>query len=219
MSNWINVTEYEKKLIKHMPSIMSSEEGLPDNHTIVIRERELSVDFPQLIQNNVRTDTVTLDLDAEWNGIHPVIIFGDTEEYGTWAVQYFGDPVHIPAKAMEHIGGLDLSVMGLDDSGLIRLVTKAAPDTFEVIESGEYIGNISEDDASLLGQILATLTELEDLKQQLEELIAAGGGGVTDYNQLTNKPSIEGITLSGDLSMTNFGLSPISNEDLDSILS
>lgn len=219
MSNWINVAEYEKKLIKSMPSIMSSEEGLPDNHTIVIRERELSVDFPQLIQNNVRTDTVTLDLDAEWNGIHPIIIFGDTEKYGTWAVQYFGDPVHVPAKAMEYIGGLDLSVMGLDDSGLIRLVTKAAPNTFEVVESGEYIGNISEDDASLLGQILATLTELEDLKQQLEELIAAGGGGVTDYNELKNKPSIEGVTLSGNLSMTNFGLSPISNEDLDSILS
>jgi hypothetical protein len=53
----------------------SSEEGLPDNHVVTVTERSLSVDIPELIQNNIKTDTVTLELDAEWDGISPVIIF------------------------------------------------------------------------------------------------------------------------------------------------
>jgi hypothetical protein len=33
-----------------------------------------------------------------------------------------------------------------------------------------------------------------------------GSGGTTDYNDLTNKPSIKGVTLTGNKSFTNLGL-------------
>ncbi len=33
-----------------------------------------------------------------------------------------------------------------------------------------------------------------------------GGGGTTDYNQLTNKPTINGVELSGDKTSTDYGL-------------
>lgn len=218
MNEWIDLKTYEKILAAQAPSLLSSTEGLPDNHVITIREREISVDFTQLIQNNIKTDTVTLDLDAEWDGIHPVILFGSSEEYGVCAVDYTGDPVHVPASAMEHVGPLDLSVMGLDDSGSVRLVTIAAPGTFEVVESGEYIGEISEDDACLLGQILAALSELQELKKQLEDLIASGGGsGTTDYNALSNIPTIDDIDVKGDLSLSDFGLAPITSEEINGL--
>lgn len=218
MNEWIDLKTYEKILAAQAPSLLSSTEGLPDNHIITIREREISVDFTQLIQNNIKTDTVTLDLDAEWDGIHPVILFGSSEEYGVCAVDYTGDPVHVPASAMEHVGPLDLSVMGLDDSGSVRLVTIAAPGTFEVVESGEYIGEISEDDACLLGQILAALSELQELKKQLEDLIASGGGsGTTDYNALTNLPVIDGVEIKGERSLSEFGLTAISPEEIETI--
>ena len=218
MNEWIDLKTYEKILASQMPSLLSSEEGLPDNHVITIREREISVDFRQLIQNNVKTDTVTLNLDREWDGIHPIILFGSSEAYGVFAVEYNGEPVHVPAAAMEHVGPLDLSVVGLDDSGTVRLVTIAAPGTFEVIESGEYIGDISEDDASLLGQILAALAELQELKKQLEDLIAAGGGsGTTDYNALTNLPVIDGVEIKGERSLSEFGLTAISPEEIETI--
>ena len=32
-----------------------------------------------------------------------------------------------------------------------------------------------------------------------------GGGGTTDYNELSNKPKIEGQELKGDLSFSDFG--------------
>lgn len=40
-------------------------------------------------------------------------------------------------------------------------------------------------------------TYQQRVDQQIIDM-AGQGGGVTDYNQLTNKPSIEGITLIGD---------------------
>lgn len=218
MNEWIDLKTYEKILAAQAPSLLSSAEGLPDNHVITIREREISVDFTQLIQNNIKTDTVTLDLDAEWDGIHPVILFGSSESYGVCAVDYNDEPVHVPASAMEHVGPLDLSVMGLDDSGSVRLVTIAAPGTFEVIESGEYVGEISEDDACLLGKILTALSELQELKKQLEDLIASGGGsGITDYNALSNIPKIDDIDVKGDLSLSDFGLVPITSEEIDGL--
>lgn len=38
------------------------------------------------------------------------------------------------------------------------------------------------------------------------QIVSGGGGGVSSYNQLTNKPKINGITLSGDKSFSNLGL-------------
>ena len=37
-------------------------------------------------------------------------------------------------------------------------------------------------------------------------LQGGGGGGTSDYNALSNKPSIAGTTLSGDKAMSQFGL-------------
>lgn len=133
------------------PSVMSAELGLPDNHVITVNERSISIDDTELVQNNVRTDTFTLDLDKEWDGINPVVIFGSDDPI---QVAYDGSPVVIPAKAAENIGGLDVSVCGLDAEGNVRVVTKAAHDAMNVVESGLYVGSVSEDDQDLLGQIL-----------------------------------------------------------------
>ena len=40
----------------------------------------------------------------------------------------------------------------------------------------------------------------------------------TDYNRLFNKPSIEGIELVGDKTLRQFGLTGISNSDIDDII-
>ena len=187
INNWVHASDL-MKMIKsaNSTSTLSSEEGLPDNHVITIRERELTVDFPELIQNNIKTDTVTLDLDAEWDGIQPVIIFGPNAS-GTIAVEYTGEPVHIPGAVMQYVGGLDCSVMGLDDSGEVRLVTKAAPNTFEVVESGEYIGQISEDDVSLLGQILSAIKDVETATSDASSAAEAATAAANSANTAATK--------------------------------
>ena len=143
----------------------SSEEGIPDNHVVTVTERSLSVDIPELIQNNSKTDTVTLELDAEWDGISPVIIFECSD--ADYQVQYEGSPAHIPQTVMKSTGSVGLSVCGYDDTGEIRLVTKAAPSTFTVVASGSFIGEISEDDVSLLGQILAAAEAANEAAQEV----------------------------------------------------
>ena len=213
MSDWITAKALNDA--NNEISLLSSESGLPDNHVITIRERELSVDDSELIQNNIKTDTVTLNLDREWEGIHPLILFGPNSN-GVLYVEYKGEPVHIPAGAMEDVGPLDLSVMGLDDTGQVRLVTKAAPGTFTVVESGEYIGEISEDDASLLGQILSALEELKALKKQLEDIIATGTLS-GDYNKLQNRPEINGVVLEGNKTLDDLNVKPIEKKDIDSL--
>ena len=40
----------------------------------------------------------------------------------------------------------------------------------------------------------------------LWEPVSSGGGGTSDYTDLTNKPQIEGVTLSGNKTAANLGL-------------
>ena len=150
MSKWYKASEIER--LKNLTP-RDGVTGLPDNHVITVSERVISVDNTNLVQNNIATDTFTLVLDAEWDGITPVVIF--TNDLGDYQVPYENAPTKIPAAAMAGIGSVEVSVFGLDSTGAVRVVTKAAPNTMNVVKSGKFVGEVSSDDASLLGQILA----------------------------------------------------------------
>lgn len=45
-----------------------------------------------------------------------------------------------------------------------------------------------------------------------------GGGGTTDYNQLTNKPSINGVTLSGNKTSDEIDVAPESRVDGEQLI-
>ena len=152
MSKWYKASELERL---NTPMPMDGVNGLPDNHVITVSERVVEIDEPELVQNNVSTDTFTLELDAEWDDITPVVIFSNSN--GDYKVAYENGPTKIPAAAMAVIGSVDVSVFGLDSTGEVRVVTKAAPNTMDVVESGKFVGEVSEDDISLLGQILAAV--------------------------------------------------------------
>ena len=152
MSKWYKASELERlRTLTPRDGV----NGLPDNHIITVSERTIRIDERELVQNNVSTDTYTLELDAEWDGITPVVIFSNSE--GDYKVAYENGPTKIPAAVMAVVGAVDVSVFGLDSTGAVRVVTKAAPNTMTVVESGKFVGEISEDDVSLLGQILAAV--------------------------------------------------------------
>lgn len=79
-------------------------------------------------------------------------------------------------------------------------------------------------DQFIVDGVLCTATESIDVGDTIEigtnckvsenlvDQIAEGGGGTTDYNQLDNKPSIEGHTLSGDMTLEDIGDIPITDE-------
>lgn len=157
MSKWYSFKELKRA---RTPMLLDSVTGLPDNHVITVVERVISVDDPELIQNNVRTDTFTLNLDAEYDDLNVVVIFTKPNNINV-KVAYNGTPTHIPGSAMELVGSLACSVVGIDADGEVRAVTKAAPDTFQVVKSGAYDGSVTSDDAELLGQILQAVSDAE----------------------------------------------------------
>lgn len=172
MSKWYKASELERL---NTPMPMDGVNGLPDNHVITVSERVIEIDESELVQNNVSTDTFTLELDAEWDDITPVVIFSNSK--GDYKVAYENGPTKIPAAAMAAVGSVDVSVFGLDSTGEVRVVTKAAPNTMDVVESGKFVGQVSSDDVSLLGQILQAASDANTAAQTAND--AAKNAGTT----------------------------------------
>ena len=55
-------------------------------------------------------------------------------------------------------------------------------------------------------------SRVEDLLIQLINQ-GGGGGGTTDYNDLQNKPTIDGNTVQGDMTAQDLGLTPTPTYD------
>lgn len=128
-------------------------DDIPELHTIKVRNRRIQVDYPTLVQNNVKTDTVTLDLDGEWDGLQVVINLGECGKGAELA--WSGIPVTIPASLMTQIGSVPASVVGYSSDGAVRLVTAAANTAFSVISSGcVEQADPPEDPTSIMGQLL-----------------------------------------------------------------
>ena len=48
--------------------------------------------------------------------------------------------------------------------------------------------------------------------------VMEGAGGTTDYEKLNNKPSINDVELSGDKSLGDLGISPLSDSEIMEII-
>lgn len=136
------------------PNSADPGEEFPFLHTITVVDRVVSVDKPELVQNNIKTETVTLNLDSEWEGLSTVINIGNEKPV---SVIWSGEPVVIPAELMTTVGSLDVSVVGYGDDGGIRAVTKQAKSVFDVVASGFVEGDEAvPDPTTILGQLIQT---------------------------------------------------------------
>ena len=127
---------------------------IPDVHVITVRERRVTVDYPTIIQNNVNTDTIELDLDGEWDDMSVVLVLGPCGVATELA--WHGEPLTLPAALAEDTGGIDVSVVGYSADGDTRLVTVAAPSLLNVIKSGCTVGEAPGDETpDLIGQLVA----------------------------------------------------------------
>ena len=104
------------------------------NHTITVRNRRIAVDTPRLIQGCTGSDSIILDLDAEWTGLDKITVSigsGDSRQDAIWD----GEPMVI-----EHIdfpiGYLPVSVTGRTEDGSQSITTTRAPHVFFVVRNG-----------------------------------------------------------------------------------
>lgn len=135
------------------PNSADPGEEFPFLHTITVVDRVVSVDKPELVQNNINTETVTLNLDSEWEGLSTVINIGNDEP--PTSLIWSGQPVVIPAELMTDVGALNVSVVGYGDDGAVRSVTKKADAKFTVVASGYVEDDVPvPDPTTLLGQLI-----------------------------------------------------------------
>ena len=143
-------------------------EEFPFLHTITVVDRAVSVDKPELVQNNIRTESVTLDLDSEWDGLSCIINIGSGKT--PTSLIWNGQPVTIPAELMTDIGTLNVSVVGYGDDGALRAVTKKADAMFTVVASGYVEGDEPvPDPTTILGQLTEAADRANQAAQNAED--------------------------------------------------
>lgn len=152
MGAFVKVSDPSYSIPDAYPISGDTNEEFPFLHTVTVIDRVVSVDNPELVQNNIGTETVTCNLDSEWDGLNVVVNIGNDEPV---SVIWTGEPVTIPAQCMTDTGTLDVSIVGVDTDGTVRAVTKKASGIFNVVASGYVTGEIPEEDAtSILGQLI-----------------------------------------------------------------
>lgn len=150
------------------PASADPGEEFPFLHTITVVDRVVSVDNPELVQNNIRTETVTLNLDSEWDGLSCIINIGSGET--PTSLIWSGKPVTIPAELMTDIGTLNVSVVGYGDDGAVRAVTKKADAMFTVVASGYVEGDEPvPDPTTILGQLTEAADRANQAAQNAED--------------------------------------------------
>ena len=138
-------------------AVLADENEIPDNHALTVRDRVLSTDLERVVQNNVKTDTVTLDLDGEWDDCTVYVTFNDeTARSGPWSLEWKGRPLTIPSAIGAVVGPVAVSVVGYGSDGELRLVTEAAPSLLDVVKSGYVeIVDDNEENKDILSQMVA----------------------------------------------------------------
>lgn len=167
---------------------MAQLEGeIPDSHVITVRERRMTVDYPTLIQNNWRTDTVDLDLDGEWDGMQVILNIGDSNPI---QLQWKGTALTIPASVAEEVGSVDVSLNGYSMDGKTRLVTVDAPGLLNVIKSG-YVATQDPGDEpeSLLGQLLEAAESAETAATAASSAASAASTAADSANSAASSAS------------------------------
>ena len=155
--------------------------GIPDEHVITVRERRVTVDYPTIIQHNVNTDTIELDLDGEWDDMSVVLVLGPCGEATELA--WHGEPLTLPSALAEDTGGIDVSVVGYSADGKTRLVTVAAPSLLDVIKSGCTVGEAPGDETpDLIGQLVAAGDAANKAAQAANTAAGAANGAAGAAN-------------------------------------
>lgn len=183
MGAFVKVSDPSYSIPDAYPISGDTNEEFPFLHTVTVIDRVVSVDNPELVQNNIGTETVTCNLDSEWDGLNVVVNIGNDEPV---SVIWTGEPVTIPAQCMTDTGTLDVSIVGVDTDGTVRAVTKKASGIFNVVASGYVTGEIPEEDAtSLLGQLIDAASDASSAANEARDAADAARTSTIEWDQLS----------------------------------
>lgn len=190
----------------------------------------------QILENEVwnvgdyNVQTVEVELSDDFNGlVNKVRYFVGDECYDMTITD---NVAQVPYEATKEEGTIQIGVYGYETDTDI-LVISTRPITKYII-AGTYIGDpdntepLTPTDKQQMEQqiqnIQDSLFEIEageNITLEREDNIitissTGGSGGTSDYTDLTNKPSINDVTLTGNKTTSDLGLQPAGNYALES---
>lgn len=138
-------------------------------HTLVVRDHRISCCDRDMVQHGMGHDAISLDLDAEWDGLTITVVIGECD--AAYDAVWQGEPWVLPAVALFEAGWLPVTVVGRDDSGTVRVVTERCDHLLRVVASGCVDGSVPPDDApDILHELLGAA---EDAREAAEGADAA----------------------------------------------
>lgn len=180
-------------------AVLADENEIPDNHALTVRDRVLSADLERIVQNNVKTDTVTLDLDGEWDDCTVYVTFNDeTARSGPWSLEWKGQPLTIPSAIGAVVGPVAVSVVGYGSDGELRLVTEAAPSLLDVVKSGYVeIVDDNEENKDILSQMVAAGKKAEDAAEAADAAATSATSAASSANTAAASANAAAATANG----------------------
>ena len=155
------------------------------NHVVKVRRRTVSVCDARIVANNVDVDTVTLDLDSEWNGLSTVVAFGDGDDQVMVSVGV--EPVEIPRSLTTASGYLPVTVIGYGGDGLPRMVTAAAPHAMIIVNSGVVPDQSYPEAPDLIGQLVTAGERANEAADNANAAAGNANAAVDRANELAGK--------------------------------
>lgn len=107
-------------------------------HVLTVRKRRIKIHPPYAVAGGKSSDSIVLDLDAEWEGLSARVVVGDGE--GAVEADWDGEPMVLPDGPLAEPGWLPFTVVGEADGS--KIVTEAAPHAFRVVDGG-YVKEVS----------------------------------------------------------------------------
>ena len=180
-------------------AVLADQNEIPDNHALTVRDRVLSTDLGRIVQNNVKTDTVTLDLDGEWDDCTVYVTFNDeTARSGPWSLEWKGQPLTIPSAIGAVVGPVAVSVVGYGSDGELRLVTEAAPSLLDVVKSGYVeIADDNEENKDILSQMVAAGKKAEDAAEAANAATSRANAAASAANTAAASANAAAATANG----------------------
>lgn len=138
-------------------------------HTLVVRDHRISCCDTEMVQHGMGHDAISLDLDAEWDGLTITVVVGEC--HAAYDAVWQGEPWVLPAVSLFEAGWLPVTVVGRDDSGTVRVVTERCDRLLRVVASGCVDGSVPPEDApDILHEMLGAA---EDAREAAEGADAA----------------------------------------------
>lgn len=130
-------------------------------HTLVVRDHRISCCDREMVQHGMGHDAISLDLDAEWDGLTITVVVGECD--AAYDAVWQGEPWVLPAVSLFEAGWLPVTVVGRDDTGTVRVVTERCDRLLRVVASGCVDGSVPPEDApDILHELLGAAEDARD---------------------------------------------------------